>query len=280
MTDAGNVILTVAPNGARKTHSDHAALPITPTELAATARACRDAGAAMIHLHVREDDGRHSLDPGRYRAAISAIRADLGDDIVIQATTEGVGIYGPAEQMQCIRDLQPEAASFGLREFIPDDTDTRAVETYQQFLTWAQGAGIMVQHILYDVSDVERFRRLSVQGVFGDAPWSVLYVLGRYSEGQQSDPSEIQPFLDAADGLDVQWTVCAFGAQEAACAARAIELGGHARVGFENNMLLADGSQAPDNAALVAQAARAAGNAGRGLADADIARHIMSRGMV
>ncbi|NBB83711.1 MAG: hypothetical protein GVY28_09935, partial [Alphaproteobacteria bacterium] len=64
-------LLMVAPNGARKTKADHPALPIGPAELAATAVACRDAGAAAIHLHVRDEAGGHSLDAGRYREAIA-----------------------------------------------------------------------------------------------------------------------------------------------------------------------------------------------------------------
>ena len=82
------VFLAVAPNGARKTKADHPALPITPAELAATAAACAEAGAAMIHLHVRDADQRHSLDVEAYRAAIAAVRSAVGEDLVIQATSE------------------------------------------------------------------------------------------------------------------------------------------------------------------------------------------------
>lgn len=84
----------------------------------------------------------------------------------------------------------------------------------------------------------------------------VLFVLGRYSAGQKSSPADLLPFLAAwrETGLDqsgVEWAVCAFGKQEADCAATAVMLGGHARIGFENNMTLPDGAMAPDNAALL-----------------------------
>ena len=78
------LVLAVAPNGARKTKADHPALPIGPEELAETAKACAGAGASMIHLHVRDAEGQHSLDVGRYLAATEAIRAAVGEDLVIQ----------------------------------------------------------------------------------------------------------------------------------------------------------------------------------------------------
>ena len=70
-----------APNGARRSKDDHEALPLTPEELAACAESVADAGAAMLHLHVRDKQGKHSLDPDSYRAAISSIRDRVGDQI-------------------------------------------------------------------------------------------------------------------------------------------------------------------------------------------------------
>src|SRR5690606_41688561 len=68
MKDDRPLILTVAPNGAYKTHEQHPAVPLTPEALADTAKACLDAGAAMIHMHVRRPDGRHLLDAQAYLA--------------------------------------------------------------------------------------------------------------------------------------------------------------------------------------------------------------------
>ena len=73
--DPAPLVLTVAPNGARAGRHDHPALPLDPAALAATARACLDAGAAVLHLHVRDANDRHSLDAGRYREALAAVRA-------------------------------------------------------------------------------------------------------------------------------------------------------------------------------------------------------------
>ncbi|CAJ0818230.1 3-keto-5-aminohexanoate cleavage enzyme [Ralstonia wenshanensis] len=247
------IAIAVAPNGARKTHADHPALPITPDELAACARQCVDAGAAMLHLHVRRPDGTHSLEPEDYRPAIAAVQRAVGDALVIQITTEAVGIYTPEQQMASVRALQPEAISAALRELAPDAA--HEVEAARFFGELA-AARTAIQYILYSADDVVRYRDLRARGVLPDTPHWVLFVLGRYSAGQRSDPSDLLPFLQAwAEGGDitanVPWAMCAFGPREAECALSAALLGGHARLGFENNMALPDGSTAPDNAALV-----------------------------
>src|SRR5689334_12670119 len=115
------VAIAVAPNGGRRTKADHPAIPLTPAELARTAAECLDAGAAMIHVHVRRPDGRHLLDADTYRQATSAIRAEVGDRLVIQITTEALGIYNPAEQIAVLKAVRPEAASLALRELAPDE---------------------------------------------------------------------------------------------------------------------------------------------------------------
>lgn len=247
------IAIAVAPNGARKTHADHPALPITPDELAACARQCVDAGAAMLHLHVRRPDGTHSLEPEDYRPAIAAVQRTVGNALVIQITTEAVGIYTPEQQMASVRALQPEAISAALRELAPDAAHEAEAARFFGELAAARTA---IQYILYSADDVVRYRDLRARGVLPDTPHWVLFVLGRYSAGQRSDPSDLLPFLQAwAEGGDitanVPWAMCAFGPREAECALSAALLGGHARLGFENNMALPDGSTAPDNAALV-----------------------------
>ena len=98
------VVIGVAPNGARKTRRDHPALPITPQELADFAAACREAGASMLHLHVRNADGGHSLAASDYRPAVEAVRRAVGRSLVLQLTSEAVGIYVPEQQAAMVRD--------------------------------------------------------------------------------------------------------------------------------------------------------------------------------
>ena len=82
------LLITVAPNGAYKQRPDHAALPITATELGQTAKQCLDAGAGMIHMHIRDAEGRHSLDVHGYRDAQQAVKAAVGDELIIQITSD------------------------------------------------------------------------------------------------------------------------------------------------------------------------------------------------
>lgn len=267
--DWSPLVVTVAPNGARRTRADHPALPITPDELALTAIDCADAGAVMLHLHVRDRHGRHLLDVDAYRAAIDAIRTAVGRRLVIQVTTEAVGRYTPAQQMELVRELEPEAVSLALREIIPRPADEA---TAGAFLAWLASAPVRPQFILYSADDARWYGDLCNRGVIpADSGHSLLFVLGRYHTEQCAAPGDLLPFLEAHAG-DAQWTVCAFGPREHACCVAAAALGGHVRVGFENNLMLRDGRAAPDNAALVAQVREAAAALGRPLASADEVR--------
>lgn len=258
------LIITVAPNGAYKTPAQHAALPVTPGTLAGTARACLDAGAAMLHMHVRKADGSHSLEAGDYLAATAAVRRAVGEELVVQITTEAAKVYAPPAQMAVVREVRPEAVSVGLREICVESVPEHELSA---FFHWLVDAGVMTQVILYDEADVRNWQSLRARGVIPDARWFLLFVLGRYSAGQTSAPTDLLPFLAAHDGAD-PWAMCAFGAQEHACAIAAAALGGHARVGFENNLLLRDGATAPDNAALVRQVVQGAAALHRPLATA------------
>lgn len=264
------LIITVAPNGAYKTAREHPAVPMTPATLAAEARACLEAGAAMMHMHVRTPEGRHTLDVEAYRAALKAVHAEVGEALLVQVTSEAAGVYRAPEQIAMVRELRPQAVSIGLREIavpeVPEDELAR-------FLGWLAGERIMTQIILYDAADVARWQDLRARGLAPAGAWSVLFVLGRYSAGQTSSPRDLLPFLQAYDH-SLPWAVCAFGREENACVTTAAAFGGHMRVGFENNVLLRDGTQASGNAALVAQAAEGGRVLGRPIADADQARAI------
>ncbi len=265
------LIVSVAPNGARKSKADHPCLPISDKELATTAADCQAAGATMIHLHVRDSVGRHTLSPEAYRSATTAIRQVVGKDLIIQVTSEAVGIYQREEQMAMIRALRPEAVSLALHEFIPNPTDESSAAV---FFAWLNRERISPQYILYTSEEVRYFHDLRRRGLIPEGRPFVLFVLGGYNPGQQGTPEDLLAFLVAHE-FECPWAVCAFGPQEAACTASAIARQGHARIGFENNLLLSDNSLAPDNAALVAQSVAAAQLLGRELADVDKARELL-----
>ena len=246
--------LMVAPNGARLMPSDHPALPITAQDVAKTAKACADAGATSIHVHVRDKNGQHSLDPDLYANAVAEI-AKL-TPLQVQFSTEAAGIFDVADQRHCLANPASHEASVSLREIAREPE--LLVDTYVA----AQKNGIDIQHILYDASDLTHLlQRYDV----GDIPLGsqrAIFVLGRYAEGQISTPADLEPFLTALGNVDLDWSVCAFGPYEHACLLAALDRGGNVRIGFENSRTAADGSVHASNEASVAAFVEAAAKAG------------------
>lgn len=259
------VLIMAAVNGGRRTKADHPALPMTVREIAADVAACAQAGAAMAHVHVRDADGRHVLDAALYQRALAEIAVQAGPEALVQATTEAAGRYQPDEQVALIKALRPAAVSIALSEILPDPTDAAARARFRELCYWMHAESVWPQFILYQPDHVEAFLRLHAEGDIPFAEPFLLFVLGRYRDGRVAAPADLPPFLDALGGAKATWMICAFGPQEHACAQAAIAAGGHVRIGFENNLHLPDGSVAGSNADLIAVAAEAAHNSGRGL---------------
>lgn len=243
------VMVIAAPNGARRMRADHPALPVTANELAECAAGLPDLGVSVLHLHVRDREGQHTLDPDAYRAAMRRIRAGTGDALIVQVTTEAMGRYSADEQMAVVRELRPEAVSLALREFCPEPASETAAAG---FFAWLVAERIWPQYILHSAADLERFEALRRRGLFADDQPSCLLVLGRYGEQQHGAPAELDTLLSSVDP-HLSWSACCFGPREQEVALAALDKGGHVRIGFENNLLLADGSLAADNAALIGQ---------------------------
>ncbi len=110
----------VAPNGAHLQPTHHPRVPVTGEQLIHCLQACAEAGATMAHIHARDEQGAHSLDPIINQRLYQQVQDAVGDRMVIQLTTEAVGRYSPLQQMALIKVIKPEAASFALRELIPD----------------------------------------------------------------------------------------------------------------------------------------------------------------
>lgn len=268
------LLIAVAPNGATKTKNDHLALPIGPRELAAEAALCVEAGASMIHLHVRDFEGGHTLDADAYKTAIDAVRAEVGEKIIIQITSESVGLYRSEEQMEMVRVVRPEAVSLAIREICPSGFDEKVVAG---FFSWIIAERIMPQYIVFSAKELEMLVSLHKRGIIPDERPFTLFVLGRYTKEQNSSPLDLLPFLAASKEVSIEWSMCAFGKEEARCALAAVALDGHCRVGFENNIFLANGNIAPNNSALVTQIRDGTMLLNRPIADARTARALLSK---
>tara|TARA_B100002051_G_C16679577_1_gene609016 strand:+ start:128 stop:880 length:753 start_codon:yes stop_codon:yes gene_type:complete len=243
--------IMVAPNGATKTKTDHPALPITLDEIAQTALACRDAGAGALHLHLRDDAGGHLLDSGAYAEALAHLRPLLGE-MAIQITTEAAGRYEPGHQRYVALNSGAQMVSVSAREMLRDH-ELQAIRFYEE----AAERGIAIQHILYSREDAEALVHVLPDRLLRDPGLQLIFVMGRYVAGQVSTPAMLDPFLDwmQAEAITPDWAICAFGSGETDCLRNALAKGGKARVGFENSLVMADGTTAQDNAARVAEIA-------------------------
>ena len=233
----------VAPNGARRTKADHPALPVTIAETVATAKDCWAVGAEGIHAHIRDNNQQHILDAGLYKELIAELHINV-PKMAVQITTEAVDLYTPQQQSQLVVDVQPTMVSVALCEMLRDENTAR------HFYSASAEAGITIQHILYSIDELKHFIALNSRGFFATEHTQLLFVLGRYTQGQQSHPNTLDAFIDILKEhhLKADWAVCAFSSQETQCAKRAFLLGGKARIGFENSLWNDDGRRAENNA--------------------------------
>ena len=140
-------IIMAAPNGARKVKTDHPGIPVSIEETVAEAKSCFSAGASILHAHVRDDEGKHVLDTSLYRKLLNALSIEV-PNMLVQVTTESVGIYSPEEQASLVYELKPDFISVGFREMIGDNS-IGARRHAQDFYHQAHRTGIHIQHILY-----------------------------------------------------------------------------------------------------------------------------------
>lgn len=168
--------------------------------------------------------------------------------MLFQVTTESASLYSPNEQMAFVDALEPVPISIAIREFLPVTDSVLAV-----FLHRTVSRGFWIQYIIYTVEELTHLIRLQTDGIVPQVRPAVLFVLGSYLDRRSGRPNDLLPFVQHIIA-GWPWSVCAFGSQEHRCTVTAALLGGHMRVGFENNVLLADGSPAAKNSVLIQQA--------------------------
>ena len=241
-------LIAVAPNGARKSKADLPSIPLTAEEIGKEARACQKAGASMIHLHVRNAKGEHSLNSEYYKAAIQKIKEQTEGEFFIQITSEAVGKYSPDEQFEMIHKLKPQGVSIGLREIKKADE----IEINAHF-NWMRDNNVYPQLILYNQSDLRLYTKWLEEGVLPGNAYPLLLVIGKHQVEGVFDTKVLETSLEPCSS---SWMVCAFGDQEYSVGKQAVKIGGHVRLGFENNHLLDDGSHAKNNAEIIDQMAK------------------------
>lgn len=266
---ADPTIIICAPNGARKVKADHPALPLTAAELAECATSVRDAGASMIHVHARDAEGRHTLAIDETRRVVNAVNEAVGSSLIVQVTTEAIGIYTPDQQMAMVRAVKPEAVSLALRELCPNEA---SVPAFVDFCAWLEAEQIFPQIILYDDEDVQRFEKLLTMETFCNQVPFALLVLQDNSASRRVGGDSFGCLTSSSTPTKTSWAICGFGVREHEAVDFAIRRGGHVRVGFENNLRLRSGETAASNADLVREVRDRVLNAGGTPASADEAR--------
>jgi 3-keto-5-aminohexanoate cleavage enzyme len=263
------LIITVAPVGAEVTPDQTPYLPITPEQLGATARAIRAAGAAIVHVHCRNDDGTNTHDVERFRAAQAAIRA--AGDLIVQFSTGGAIGMTPEERAAPLV-LRPEMATLtcGTVNF-GDDVFENSFPIMRGIAARMDAYGVTPELEVFDLGHVANAKRLAAEGVIR-LPAHVDFVLGVPGALEAS----VENLVDCVRALPAgcTWSVAGTGRMQLPLAVVAITMGGHVRVGLEDNLYYSKGRLAR-NEELVARVARIAEELGRPVSTPDQARAIL-----
>lgn len=270
------VIITCAITGAETTKQKQPALPVTPKEQAAAAASAVKAGAAIIHLHVREDDGSPSQRVERFRESIDAIRSAAGKDVIIQISTGGA-VGETIENRAKPLELKPEMASLNLGTMnFGDDVFMNHPRDILELASRMYGVGVIPELEIYETGMLETGFRLLKQGVLRE-PLHFQFVLG-VPGGMSGEPRNLQHLVDVLHGTmgaDAHWGAAGIGRYQLPIAVQTLLLGGHVRVGLEDNIYYRKGELATSNAQLVERVARIAQEMGREVATPSVARKIM-----
>jgi 3-keto-5-aminohexanoate cleavage enzyme len=268
------MVITAAMVGAETTREQNPNLPITAEEIAEDAARCREAGAAMVHLHVRTADGKPSQDAELFRAAIRAIRKRT--DVLIQTSTGGaVGMTvdqrcGPltltGEDRPDMATLTTGTVNFGEEVFWNPRPLVRDIAKR------IRAIGLRPELECFDVGMIDEARYLAKEGLV-DLPAHFDFVLG--VPGTLQPRPEVLDLMIASLPEGSTWTVAGVGRHQLPYVDEAAKRGGNARVGLEDNIYVSKGVLAKGNWELVAEAAKRARANGREPATPEQARKLL-----
>ncbi|MFT8243078.1 3-keto-5-aminohexanoate cleavage protein [Roseomonas sp. BN140053] len=286
---AKKTILTVAVTGNITTVQQHPGLPCTPEQIATAAIESAKAGAAVAHIHVRYEDGRPSMELEHYREVMQRIR-DSGTDLIINLTTgpgqrfipseddpskaaPGTTLMHPLKRVEHIVALKPEICTLDLNTMFAGSSVV--INTPKNVKVMAQAmreAGSKPELEVFDSGDIHLAHALLADGTL-DAPPLFQIVMGiRYGFD-----TTLQTLAYAHSLLpkDAMWAAFGIGRWEFPAVAQAWALGGHVRVGLEDNIYIRKGELAKNNAQLCEKAARIVDDMGGELATPAEARAIL-----
>ena len=265
-------IITAAICGAETTREMTPYLPVTASELAAEAARCAEAGATVIHLHVREEDGTPTQDRATFQRAIDAIRARC--EVIVQTSTGGaVGMSADerAQPLECSPPPDMATLNAGSLNF-GDDVFSNPFPMVREFARRMREKRIGIELECYDVGHVEACLRLATEGVI-ELPAHFDFVLGVRGGIQASE--ENLRFLLGKLPAGCTFNVAGIGRFQLPMAKLSLALGGHARCGLEDNVYLEKGVLAKGSFELVERVTALTRAAGRRVATVREAREIL-----
>jgi 3-keto-5-aminohexanoate cleavage enzyme len=266
------LIITAAISGAEVTKAMNPAVPYKVEEFVREAKLAHSAGASIIHLHVRTDDGTPTQDKNRFKEVIDAI-LQVCPDVIIQPSTGGAVGMSNDERLQPT-DLLPEMATLdcGTLNFGGDEIFENTENTIKYFGQRMIEKGIKPELEVFDKSMIDMALRLSKKG-FIKSPFHFDFVMG--VNGGISGELRDFVFMRGSIPSDSTYTVAGVGKYEFSLAAAAIIDGGNVRVGLEDNLYISKGVLAKSNAELVEKVVRIASEFGREIATPNEARRIL-----
>ena len=254
---ADKLLVTVAPTGAETAKQDCPQLPTTLSELVETAQRCEAAGAAMIHVHIRDDEHRPTLDARRLSDTVVALRE--ATDLVVQLSTGG-SVHDPLEERLKVLDAEPDSCSLtmGTTNF-GDDVFSNPWPFITELYQLSQEREVVPEFELFDLGHVASLHRLL--GTFGP-PYGgrvhVDLVMG-VPGGMPGTTDAVVAAVNALPAEVTSWSATGIGRSTLAVALAALSKGGHLRVGMEDVLTLAKGVPVEHNAQLVDRVVRLAG---------------------
>jgi len=268
---ADKVIIAAAVVGAEVTRAQSPHVPYSPAEIAKAAVDAGRAGAAVVHLHARWPDGRPSQEATHFREIVDRIRA-AGSDVVIQCSTGGAVGMSLAERRGSLVDgAEMGTLNLGTMNF-GDDVFVNTRPDIVQVAARLRERRLVPECEVYDAGMLDTLRWLLEKGHLA-APYHVQFVLG--VPGGMSGSERNLRFLVEGMPERTHWSVAGIGRFELPMAEVALRMGGHVRVGLEDNLFVSKGVLARGTDELVAIAAEMAAKAGRAPATPAEARQVI-----
>jgi 3-keto-5-aminohexanoate cleavage enzyme len=265
------VVITAAVVGAEVTRAQSPAVPYTPAEVAAAAVAAGRAGAAVVHLHARWPDGRPSQEPAHFREIIDRIR-QAGSEVIVQCSTGGAVGMGLEERLGSLVDgAEVGTLNLGTMNF-GDGVFVNARPDVVRVAARLRARGLAAECEVYDAGMLDTLRWLLEQGHLA-APYQVQFVLG-VPGGLSAGERNLRFLVGGLPG-PAHWSVAGVGRHELPMAELALAMGGHVRVGLEDNLYAARGLLATGSDQLVSLAVERAARAGREPASPVVARRLL-----